>query len=96
MNQPQRPRSDKRRRPSAKRGQQGRAGNDLWRTPEPLPEVKPIPLPNEVGAMLRSLGEPPMSNSTAAAAYFGTVVERAAAVAIALAVSADVLGRDDD
>jgi hypothetical protein len=96
VNQPQRPRSDKRRRPAAKRGQQGRSANDLWRTPPPLPDVKPIPLPNEVGAMLRSLGEPPMANSTTAAAYFGTVVERAAAVALALAVSADVLGRDDD
>lgn len=96
MNQPQRSRSDKRRRQTTKRSQQGRGANDIWREPAPLPDVKPIPLPNEVAAMLRSLGEPPMANGATAAKYFGTVVERAAAVALALAVSADVLGRDDD
>ena len=56
-----------------------------------MPEVEPIALPNEVGALLRSLGDPPMNNGVAAGHYFSTVIERAAAVAVALAVSADVL-----
>ena len=54
-------------------------------------------MPAEVGAMLRSLGDPPMNNGAAAGHYFSTVIERAAAVAVALAVSADVLaGMDRD
>ena len=96
MGQTPRPRSDKRRRQASKRAGNAKA-NDLWREPAPLPAVKPIPLPNDVAAMLRSLGEPPMHNGAAAAHYFNTVIERAAAVALALAVSANVLaGSDSD
>ena len=94
MSQTPRPRSDKRRRQASKRTG-GTKANDLWREPAPLPEVKPIPLPNDVAALLRSLGEPPMHNGGAAAHYFTTVIERAAAVALALAVSADVLKPSD-
>lgn len=95
MSQTPRPRSDKRRRQTSKRTGGGAKANDLWREPLPLPEVKPIPLPNDVAALLRSLGEPPMHNGAAAAHYFNTVIERAAAVALALAVSADVLRASD-
>lgn len=89
MNQPQ-PRSKNGSRRKSKRGGQQRQ-HDLWRTPGELPEVEPIALPHEVGALLRSLGDPPLNNGAAAARYFNVVVERAAAVAVALAVSADVL-----
>ena len=42
--------------------------------------------------MLRSLGDPPMiGGSVTASHYFTAVVERAAAVAAALALSADLL-----
>ncbi|MFZ4720170.1 MAG: hypothetical protein ACOYMR_12135 [Ilumatobacteraceae bacterium] len=68
---------------------------DLWKDPAPLPDVEPIAVPHEVGAMLRSLGDPPMNNGAAAGRFFSVVIERAAAVAVALAVSADVLARDD-
>ncbi len=93
MNQPQRPRDNKRRRQGGRKPQQRQ--HDLWRTTASLPEVESIAVPNEVGALLRSLGEPPMNNGAAAGHYFSTVIERAAAVAVALAVSADVLGEPD-
>lgn len=94
MNQPaSRSRGGQRRK--SKRGGQQQHKVDLWRTPPELPEVEPIAVPHEVGAMLRSLGDPPMNNGAAAGHYFSTVIERAAAVAVALAVSADVLGDPD-
>jgi len=94
MSQPQpRPKNTQRRK--SKRGGQQRQP-DLWRPAPALPEVEPIALPHEVGAMLRSLGDPPMNNGAAAGRYFSVVVERAAAVAVALAVSADVLDQGTD
>ncbi len=68
---------------------------DIWRTPGPLPELELIAPPHEVGALLRSLGDPPMHRSTAAGHYFNIVAERAAAVAVALAFSADLLADPD-
>jgi hypothetical protein len=93
MSQQQRPRDNKRRRQGGRKGSPRQ--HDLWRAAPPLPEVEPIAVPNEVGALLRSLGDPPMNNGAAAGHYFSTVIERAAAVAVALAVSADVLADDD-
>ncbi|MFM2077853.1 MAG: hypothetical protein RJA49_1743 [Actinomycetota bacterium] len=91
MNQPQpQNRAKNNQRRKSKRGGQQRQP-DMWRTPPSLPEVEPIGLPHEVGALLRSLGDPPMNNPAASGRYFSVVVERAAAVAVALAVSADVL-----
>ena len=82
------------RRKSKRSGGQQHA-TDLWRASPPLPEVEPIAVPHEVGAMLRSLGDPPMNNGAAAGRFFSVVVERAAAVAVARAVSADVLDQGD-
>jgi hypothetical protein len=82
-------------RRKSKRGGQVQRQPDLWRAAPDLPEVEPIALPHEVGALLRSLGDPPMNNGAAAGRYFSVVVERAAAVAVALAVSADVLAHQD-
>jgi hypothetical protein len=77
--------------------QKKQAADDLWRLPEtPLPPVEPITVPGDVGALLRSLGDPPMRNGVAAAGYFGTVVGRAAGVALALAYSADLVASPDD
>jgi hypothetical protein len=93
MNQPRanHTRSRTRRRPQ----QQGRS-SDTWTIPAELPEVEPIVIPSDAGVLLRSLGEPPMSGASDAASTFNAVVERAAAVAAALALSADLLGTDDD
>ncbi len=72
---------------------------DFWYSPRPLPEVERVVPANEAGALLRSLGDPPITNGTSAGHYFHAVVERAAAVATALALSADLLAlstSDDD
>jgi hypothetical protein len=88
MNQPQRNRPGLRRTSQTKRP----TPTDIWRTANPLPDVEPITIPNEVGALLRSLGDPPISDgSVIANHYFTAVIERAAAVAVALARLADLL-----
>jgi hypothetical protein len=87
MNQPQRPRTQQRRKPQGRRPQAA----DIWRAHAPLPDVEPIAAPHEVGALLRSLGDPPINGGAAAANHFTMVAERAAAVALALAFSADLL-----
>lgn len=86
--------ASKSRRRKSKRAVQQRQ-HDLWRDTPALPEVEPISVPHEVGAMLRSLGDPPLNNGAAAGRYFSVVVERAAAVAVALAVAGDVLDQGD-
>ena len=93
MNQRKASRSNPRRR-GPKRPQPGVA--DSWLLPvAELPAVEPIVMPGDVGAMLRSLGDPPMRTGVAAAGYFTTVVERAAGVALALAFSADLVAPAD-
>jgi len=80
-----------------RRGQQRRPAQvDVWSNPGALPEIEPIVVAPEVGAVLRSLGDPPMANASAAGKYFTDVVERAAAIAAALALSADVLAQPSD
>ena len=97
MNQPHAPQSGQKQSRNARRRQQGKrpAAVDVWRAPAELPPVDKIAEPTDVGALLRSLGDPPIGNGTAAGHYFNAVVERAAAVALALAVSADLLSTDD-
>lgn len=97
MSQPQqgnKPRNTNQRRRQPQHGKKPHA-IDVWRNPGELPEVQRIPAPTDVGALLRSLGDPPVGNGSAAGHYFNAVVERAAAVALALAVSADLLADDD-
>ncbi len=93
MNQPRRRRSGRNRSP---RGRPPKPV-DIWRTPGPLPPVEPITIPEEVGALLRSLGDPPtIGGNVVTGHYFAAIVERAAAVAAALAVSAGVLAESSD
>ncbi len=95
MNRPQRTRSNQRRKPASKRPSPA----DIWRVPAPLPEVEPVAVASDPGLLLRSLGDPPIhggvGGGTAAGHYFDAVVQRAAAIALALAVSADLLATDD-
>jgi hypothetical protein len=95
MNRARNNRSNPRRQKGQGKGQGG--GADLWRLPAAeLPPVEPIVVPSDVGALLRSLGDPPMRNGVVAAGYFGTVVQRAAGLALALAYSADLVADEDD
>lgn len=91
MSQPQRNRSNQRRRPRAN----ATVPADVWRAAEPLPEPEPITATSDVGALLRSLGDPPVGGLRVGH-YFNTVIERAAALAIAVAFSADALATPDD
>jgi hypothetical protein len=93
MNQPQRKRPKQRRTAQRTRP----APIDIWRTGGPLPDVEPITVPDDVGALLRSLGDLPMTaGGVIATHYFTAVIERAAAVAAALAVSANLLAQPTD
>jgi hypothetical protein len=92
MNQPRRNRPRPRRPAPAKRATEA----DLWRTPPPLPPIEPITVPAEVDTLLRSLGDAPAIGGNAVLGHYVTaVVERAAAVAAALALSAELLADPD-
>ena len=69
---------------------------DIWGEPEPLPELEPITVSRDATALLRSLGEPPMNGAIEAGYTFGSVVERAAGIATALAFSAGLLAEQVD
>ena len=94
MNRPQRKNSNQGRRPQTKRP----TAVDVWSDPGPLPDIDPIAVARDPGALLRSLGDPPMIDEAAAAKAFTSVIGRAAAIAAALALSVDLLanGSDDD
>lgn len=69
---------------------------DPWHPGTPLADFEPIVVAAEPAALLRSLGDPPLANAAAVAGYFAAVSERAAAVATALGLSADLLAGPDD
>ncbi len=92
MNRPQRSRTNQRRRPHAKTP----AAVDVWRSACPLPDIEPIVVSGDPEALVRSLGDPPMTNGHTAGHYFAAVIERAAGVAGALALSVDLLARPSD
>ena len=96
MNRTTQTRTSQRRRRSKQRA----ATTDVWHSPAPLPEVVPIEAPRDVAALLRALGDPPIHGGTAIGHYAHAVAERAAAVAVALALSVDLLAQpsttDDD
>jgi hypothetical protein len=70
---------------------------DLWRPAPELPELEPITPVDDATALVRSLGEPPLyRHGEAAEQYVAAVVERAAAVATALAFSSGVLASSDE
>lgn len=69
---------------------------DIWRDPGPLPDIQPIEVAPDPGALLRSLGDPPLIDGDGAVKAFVSVIGRAAAIASALALSADVLAEAAD
>ena len=70
---------------------------DLWRPVPQLPEPEPIEPAGDPTALLRSLGDPPLQGQGAVAEhYLAAVVERAAALATALAATANLLAAPGD
>jgi hypothetical protein len=69
---------------------------DLWRPVPQLGEPAPITPASDPTALLRSLGDPPLPGHGAIAEhYMAAVVERAAGLATALAVTAGLLAEDE-
>jgi hypothetical protein len=69
----------------------------LWRQVPPADDPEPITLATDPAALIRSLGAPPLRGQGAAAEHYLTaVVERAAALATALAASAGLLAATDN
>ena len=66
---------------------------DMWKSVPSLPPLRPIVPSHDAGALLHSLGDPPLpGKSVVAGHYLQAVIERAAMLATALAASADLLG----
>jgi hypothetical protein len=92
--------SNPRRRQSGGRRRKNKTKQvDLWRPVPQLPDPEPIVPVDDPTAVLRSLGDPPLERQGAVAEhYLAAVLERAAGLATALALSADLLATptDDD
>jgi len=70
---------------------------DLWRPVPQLPEAEKVAATQDPSVLLRSLGDPPLMNkSVIAGHYIATVIERSAALASALAASADLLSTPEE
>ena len=67
---------------------------EFWRTPPKAAVPAPITPAPDATALLRSLGRPPLDHS-GADRYIATVAQRAAGLAVALAVAADILAGTD-
>jgi len=91
------PRRNQRRGRRPQGGQRRNPTADFWRAvplPDPPAPIKPAPDPT---ALLDSLGVPPLrTHGGAAEHYLAAVIERAAAVATALAASAGLLAAPAD
>jgi hypothetical protein len=86
------PNNNRRRRPKRKP-----AGNDLWRD-VPAPPAPDVVVPaTDPTALLRSLGDPPLTGqSVMAGRYMAAVVQRAAGLATALAAAGGLLADGPD
>lgn len=86
---------------SRSRSRRRRGGNkakraDLWRPVPQLADPAPIVPAPDPTALLRSLGDPPLQGQAQVAEhYLAAVVERAAGLATALALSAGLLADPD-
>lgn len=70
---------------------------DLWHPVPALPDPVPIEPATDPRVLLRSLGDPPLAGQGAVAEhYMGAVVDRAAALATALAAAAGLLAEPTD
>lgn len=89
--------NQRRRQQSRRRKQQKQKPVRLWRPVPQLPDPTPVVPAPDPTVVLRSLGDLPLQGQVAVAEhYVAAVVERAAALATALAASADLLGTPGD
>ena len=72
-----------------------RAATHIWHRPATLPDLEPVSPVSDATALLRSLGDPPLTGTTDIAFHFAIVIERTAALAAALALSADLLAGEE-
>lgn len=68
---------------------------EFWRIPPKAAVPGRITPASDPTALLRSLGRPPLDH-TGADRYLATVAQRAAGLATALAVAADILAESED
>ncbi len=78
-----------------RRSRKGSKGFDVWRVPDPLPPVQPISVAEDPTALLRSLGAPPSLAGNDLALDFGRIASQSANIAMALAISIDLLADPD-
>ncbi|MBV9663829.1 MAG: hypothetical protein JOZ37_07670, partial [Actinobacteria bacterium] len=84
--------NQRRRQQNRRRRQQKQKPVRLWRPVPQLPDPTPVVPATDPTVVLRSLGDVPLQGQVAVAEhYVAAVVERAAALATALAASADLL-----
>lgn len=77
-----------------RRRQRGRSKQaDIWRTSGELPEVTPIEIADDPTALLRSLGAPPPLGGKDIGYYFESVAVQSTQIAMALAISVDLLAQ---
>lgn len=78
--------NQRRRRPA---GQPATA--DFWHGVAELPDVRPITVTPDPSALMRSLGDLPLNDSGDVRYHIAAVIERAASIATALALTAGLL-----
>ena len=100
MNEPRRSGGGGRNRRRKKPGTAGGANQrnvDLWQPVPALPDPEPIVPATDPRMTVRSLGDPPLAGQGAVAEhYLGAVLDRAGALATALAAAAGLLADSDD
>lgn len=70
---------------------------DLWQPVPALPDPEPIVPTTDPRVVLKSLGDPPLAGQGAVGEhYLGAVLDRAAALATALAAASGLLADADD
>ena len=69
---------------------------DFWRAVPDAGVPEPITPAADPTALLRSLGRPPLPGQATADRHMATAIERAAALATALAVAADLLAVEEE
>lgn len=77
-------------RRNSQRKKRTTAGGDIWRPGGEIPPVTPIEVAEDAGALLRSLGEPPLPGGIDVSPYFQSAIQRSAPIAAALALSVDL------